>query len=56
MSADYAREENIPSLKRGPGMDYEDRDMSGYDLNNSMVSKAFGASPYGRFYLLKFSR
>ena len=48
-SADYAREEQMPNMKRGVGRFEEGKDFSGYDPHNSMLSKAYtGATPYGK--------
>jgi hypothetical protein len=50
MSADYAREAHIPSMKGNMSMEYDTNEFPGIGVHNTMLSKAHGdAAPYGTF-------
>jgi len=49
MSADFAMDGAIPSMKGNMTMDYDPREMSGAGVNNSMISKGYRDSAnYGK--------
>lgn len=53
LSADYARDSQLPSMKHSMGMAKDTAEYSNYGVHNSMLSKAYGdAAPYGKIYFV----